>query len=288
MANFRNTYDIIDSHEHIREESNFKTFLDVMDTLGIAKVLLCATGSVPDNTGCEKHNKKLFKVKQEFPDRVICFPSIVHSTDDCVKIFNAYIKKGAEGLKLMIGHSDYVQEPADSPRMYKLYELCAKNKLPVLLHSNLCYQNRLEEFERALKYFSKVKFIIAHFGILFNNLSKLAMLLNKYPNLYTDCSTGHAFFSYVRNIDWATDKYKDFFLTYKDRILWGSDQILWKNTSSEFLLRTFRLEFDVLEKEQYSGKLSWFPKRPVFGLNLSEDILKKIYLENPTKIFKLK
>jgi uncharacterized protein len=66
------------------------------------------------------------------PDFFLPFASVDVNTDtDPVELLSRYINQGARGLKLYPSYQFYY--PND-PRVYPLYELCQRARIPVLLH----------------------------------------------------------------------------------------------------------------------------------------------------------
>jgi predicted TIM-barrel fold metal-dependent hydrolase len=88
---------------------------------------------------------------------------------------------------------------ANHPALFKVYELCASRRLPVLIHQNSTsvsihddYEH-LDELEEALRAFPATRFVWAHCGISRrvshkNYHEMVAALLRRYPNLIVDIS----------------------------------------------------------------------------------------------------
>jgi predicted TIM-barrel fold metal-dependent hydrolase len=80
-------------------------------------------------------------------------------------------------------------------------------------------------------------------------------------------------------------KVKDFILTYQDRILFGSDIILnraWQK-NLDWLYQRIRCDIDLHQKQQYACQFGEKDKVHQ-GFNLSKEILRKLYFENPKKV----
>ncbi len=142
------------------------------------------------------------------------------------------ISLGLHGVKL---HPDIQQFPADCPGYMKIYELCEREGLPILLHTgdyryDFSNPNRVI---RVLKAFPGLTVVGAHLGG-WSVWDKAMEILPGTPNLYVDCSSCFPF----------TDKEHVYRMIRKygcDRVLFGTDYPMW-SVSDE--LETFMsLEF---------------------------------------------
>ena len=113
--------------------------------------------------------------------------------------------------------------------------------------------------------------IAAHFGWLANNLRALDSLLAELPNVYVE------FGAVIAEIGRQPVTAKKFFEKYQDRILFGKDS--W--VPSEYATY-FRVLETTDEYFPYHKKYHAFWR--MYGLGLSDDILKKIYYRNALKI----
>ena len=274
----------INVHEHIQNGFDFKRYISVMDTYNIEKVFLLATGTQKGNEGYEVHQKYLAKVRDEFPERVEMFVTVAHLRDDCLKQFERGLKYKPIGLKLMSGHPEMSDIPLNDKRIYPLFKRCHKEGMMALLHWQLNIKEENWEILRdTLETYPKVVFLLAHLGVGQGNFSKLAELLNKYDNLFLDCSWGGYFKYFVREVDWEPEKFRNFYTEYSDRIAWGTDQVMSRNTSNQ-LLWQHSTEIEVLEQSKYRGWQKYFSKREAFGLGLDNNTLNKIFYDTPKAI----
>ncbi|MFV1885341.1 MAG: amidohydrolase family protein [Balneola sp.] len=117
----------------------------------------------------------------------------------------------------------------------------------------------------------KTIFINAHFGWMANDLERLGEHLDEFPNVYTEIA------AIIAELGRQPRFAKEFFVKYQDRLLFGKD--------------TYRPEeyytyFRVLESnDEY---FDYFRKRHAFwkmyGLELPDEVLKKLYYKNALKI----
>ena len=206
------------------------------------------------------------------------------------------------GLNLKDGEGNRVK--VDDERLQFIWEKCAELNFPVLIHSGepIAFFDKIDKFnERWLhakerpnsfrpsgKYpsfdvvmmeqynmFKKnpnTTFINAHFGWFGNNLKKLDQQLTELSNVYTE------FGAVINELGRQPISARKFFTKHQDRILFGKD-----NYNKE----EYYLYFQVLEtSDEY---IEYFRKRhglwKLYGLNLPDSILKKVYYKNALKIF---
>ena len=117
----------------------------------------------------------------------------------------------------------------------------------------------------------ETNFINAHMGWFANDLAKLGELLDMYPNMYVEI--GAVIAELGRQPRFANE----FFEKYQDRVMFGKDS--W-NPEEYFTY------FRVLETDDeyfpYYKKYHAYWK--MYGLNLPDNILKKLYYGNAIKI----
>ncbi len=139
-----------------------------------------------------------------------------------------YRQRGFKGLKLL-----YVPEEDTTLRiggMEKTFgrtckqsekitsliiEQASSQGMPILMHVDL---RRYEDFvEEMIKSYPRINFNIPHFGF---SRRAMSLLLDKYPNCYTDMS------SLVSFMEKDPASYKSFIQQYQDRVLFGSDAVM--------------------------------------------------------------
>lgn len=282
-------YGKIDMHEHYRVGGDIDTFLEAAGCFGISKVVFVPTASGPDNAGYEKHwNSLIKKAKESYPDQVIPFCTIDEADPQAAELVEQYILEGAMGLKLIGGHPEFYDEPLNSENMYKVYQVVDEYDIPVLLHGSIINIPELkDQLDQVYGDFPDVTFIHAHYcstimsGI---DLDQCAELLDKHPNLYIDLSMGGGIARYHKYLKQDLQKIKDFVVAYQDRILFGSDIILRsKRNDFDWLYERIRCDIDLHQKVEYTcefGESDWVHQ----GFNLDEEVLRKLYYENPKKV----
>lgn len=149
------------------------------------------------------------------------------------------ISLGLKGVKL---HPDIQGFKIDDYRMLKIYELCEKNNLVVLMHTgdkryDLSNPNRMLPI---IEIYENLKVIGAHFGG-WSIWEEATEKLSKKKNFYVDCSSS----LYALTPEKATEIIKKY---GSERVLFGTDYPMW--TPEEELERFQKLDLTESEKEQ--------------------------------------
>jgi len=219
--------------------------------------------------------------KQKAPDRIVLAyapdprrPDAIDQMEAAMEIYG--VKVYAE-LKLRMMYDDL-----DALRMFRF---CGEKKVPILVHidyefdtgskyprPNYWYGGGIEAFERAVQKCPETVFI-GHAPGFWAHISgdydpttggiypdgpvtpggKVQSMVREYPNLYCDISAG----SGVRALSRDLNLTKEFIDEFQDRIMYGRDY------------------FDNKQQELLNS------------LDLSDEILKKVYCENALKLVPL-
>ncbi len=142
-----------------------------------------------------------------------------------------------------------------------------KSKDNILLHSEL-----IKTLENAVRDNPNTTFIACHFANCSHDLTIVGSLLEKYPNLYADISARYAEVAPV-------PKYARAFIEkYSDKLLYGTDMGFEKSM--------YQVTFRILETaDEHFYEIERFNYHwPLYGFDLSDTTLKKIYYENAKKI----
>jgi predicted TIM-barrel fold metal-dependent hydrolase len=219
------------------------------------------------------------------------------------------IKNGAQGLKIFknlgmdLKDTKGQRVAVDDPRFDKLFEVCAKYNVPVLIHTGEpksffdpmdkynerwlelkqipgrarppdkypSWETIMGEQHRLFAKHPKTMFINAHLGWLGGNLGELGALMNKLPNMYTEI--GAVLAELGRQPHFA----HDWFIKYQDRVLMGKDTWAPVEYHTYFrVLETADEYFDYYRKRHAHWKM--------YGLNLPDEVLKKLYYKNALRL----
>jgi uncharacterized protein len=236
------------------------------------------------------------------------------------------ITMGAQGLKvtknLGLGIKDRTGNlvPIDDPRLDPIWARAGESKIPVLMHltdpTPFFYPvNRLNERYEELREFPdwsyygpefpkketlllqrehllgkhpKTIFIFPHMADNPENLAYLGYLLDKYSNLYLDIS------SRLPELGRQPFTARKFFIKYQDRILFGSDGGYGLDPNGSWSVqRYYRTYIEFLEtrNEYFEYPLFGIQKQGrwyIYGIDLPDSVLEKIYYKNAENIFSKK
>jgi predicted TIM-barrel fold metal-dependent hydrolase len=214
-------------------------------------------------------------------------------------------KAGAMGLKifkdlgLRIKKADGTRLKLDDPELAPIWNACAEFKAPVLIHTAepseffekidmhnerwlelALFKNRrypegefprfeelIAERDRMFTNHPKTKFIAAHFAYHGSDLARLAKLMDRLPNVYTE--TGAVLAELGRQPRAA----HAFIVKYQDRVLFGKDS--YQPDEFPYFFRTFETADEYFD---YYRDYHAFWK--LYGLALPDNVLKKLYADN--------
>ena len=227
-----------------------------------------------------------------------------------VEIIKDAVKQGVIGLKvyknlgLNLKDNSGERVKVDDKRLNPIWEICGELNIPVLIHSGepspffdpidkhnerwLHARQKPQSFRNSDEYpsFDEVMqeqynmfknnpntiFINAHLGWYGNDLNKMSAQLDDLPNVYTEIG------AVIAELGRQPIRARKFFVEHQDRVLFGKDTY----KKSEFdvyfrILETSDEYFDYYRKRHAHWKM--------YGLNLPDSILKKLYYKNARKLF---
>ena len=259
--------------------------------------------------------KEYSKIYRDYPDRITVFYILSFEDIDDPKYgekraaeLEEAVSQGARGLKvfkelgLRIKDKSGRLVPVDDPRFDPVWEKAGELGVPVLIHTSdpaafflpvdrfnpsyviLKYRRPdwsfygprfpgkmelLEQRNRVIERHPKTIFIGAHHGNYPENLSYIASLLDKYDNFYVEFSAR------IKTLGLQPYTARRHFIKYQDRILFGTD-----GCPGESEYRTY-FRFLETDDEYFDGR-PWGER--IYGINLPNDVLEKIYRKNAEKI----
>lgn len=309
----RAKFPFIDVHSHHwrMATQDLEKLASEMDDLNM-KVIVNLSGRNGDQLKDITDN-----IKKSGLNRFIVFANIDFSgideegwTEKAVKQLEEDYNNGARGVKIFknLGltalDSEEKRVHTDDPRIDPVWAKAGELGIPVLIHTGepeVFWEPIDEKNERWLEMknfpnrhrgdtsrfpswevvmseqwnvFRKhpnTNFINAHLGWMANDLARLGRHLDEFPNVYTEIA------AVIAELGRQPRFAKEFFIKYQDRLLFGKD--------------TYRPEeyytyFRVLESDD--EYFDYFRKRHAFwkmyGLNLPDNVLQKVYYKNALKI----
>ena len=300
----------IHSHQFRMAEQDLSQLVDDMDRINMAVMVNLSGGS---GQGLKA---ALDNVNENYPNRFVVFANVNFDgvgnqgwAENAVRQLAIDVKNGAKGLKvykslgLRNKDSDGKRLAVDDQRLDPVWAKCGELGIPVLIHSAdpksfwdpmdsknerwlelktrprrkrsdtdpAPWQQIIDEQHRMFKKHPNTRFINAHMGWYANNLERLGELMEEIPNMYVGIG------AIIAELGRQPRNAKKFFEKYQDRILFGKDS--WKPEE-------FPTYFRVLETDDeyfpYYKKYHAF--WAMYGLDLSDEILKKVYYKNAMKL----
>ena len=309
-------YPVTDVHTHpyAKSEKEIAEWVKTMDKAGIQKsiVLTYTTGKEFDS---------IYNIYSKYGDRFEVWCGFDYTgyqeegwSNKAIKELERCLAVGAKGVGELgdKGSGLFYSKPSkakgmhiDDPRMQPLLQRCGELGMPVSIHvadpywmylpmdkhndglmnaytwkidttqqDLLLHQDLINSLENAVKNNPNTIFIACHLANCSHDLSIIGGLLDRNANLYAEIGARYAELAPIpRHV-------KAFFEKYQDKLLYGTDM----GMSSSMYQTTFRIlesqdeHFYVREHFSYH----W----PLYGLNLGDTILKKLYRDNAMKIYK--
>ncbi|HUS05912.1 MAG TPA: amidohydrolase family protein [Bryobacteraceae bacterium] len=311
----RAKFPFIDIHNHQRDVSpaRLAQLLKDMDSLNM-RILVDS----PVNGGAgEWLQKAVTSVRAFNKDRFAVFTNIdfknVDDPDYIQRITSQLeqdIKAGAVGLKIWknFGMNEKDSKGArlkvNDPRYDPVWDLCAKYKIPVLIHTadpwglfqpmdknnerwlelkmrpnrnrggekaDPSWETLMFEQHDLFAKHPKTTFINAHMGWMAHDLGALGKLLDTLPNMYVEIG------AITSELGRQPRAAREFFTKYQDRVLFGKDAYSVPEYYTYFrVLETADEYFDPIRKYHGIWKL--------YGMALPDEVLKKLYYKNALKI----
>lgn len=287
----------LDVHEHVRDETEALKLLRVMDQLKIGTAVLMGTSrytfTLNPRYGFEQYeenNEAILNLAKKYPERFAAFPTILPTDAQSFAKIQDYVRRGAQGLKLYLGHGGKTgKEPfhlmrLDDPRMKSIYAWAQANQLPIMFHVNLNKYH--DEFLRVMEEFPYLRVCVPHFGLFKKTqrkLDRLAWFLERYPNLYTDIGVGWYEFQIAdfQTVAGSRERFRVFFIKNAAKIMFSSDMVLEPTKDIAYIRNTLRSYFQLLEMKRF--RFFYRPRYLMQGLDLPDSVQKQIYEETPTR-----
>lgn len=307
-------YPFIDVHNHQfnMPSQDLTKLAQEMDKLNMA-VMVNLSGRGRGST--DHLERALENVKKTSPNRFIVFTNVDFSGIDepdwqqrTVNQLAEDVRKGANGLKVYksLGmfnkDSKGVRIHIDDPRIDPVWEKCGALGIPVLIHSAdprqfwqpidqnnerwlelkthpgrrhdtdpVSWETIIAEQHNIFKKHPKTKFINAHLGWYGSDLKKLGELMDQFPNMYTEIG------AVIAELGRQPRAARNFLMKYQDRVMFGKDS---------WVPEEYTTYFRVLESADdyfpYHKRYHAFWR--MYGLDLPDDLLKKIYYKNALKV----
>ena len=311
----RARFPVIDYHNHL-DSVDPDDALRVMDACGVEKIV-----NITMKTG-DAALRMIDKFAAADPQRFatigwmdwsdVAHPAFVERT--CTRL-EQLAERGAVGIKFWKDLGLSVRDAGgallriDDDRLAPVFDKAAELGLPVMFHtadpdafflpidarneryeelaahpdwgfygSQYSKRELLDQRDRVIARHPRTTFVAAHVAESGENLARVEKLLETCPNLSVDIS--------ARASELGRQPYsaRRFFLRFADRILFGTDLLP--------EISMYRLYFRFLETAdeyfEYPSHASRQGRWNIYGLNLPDDVLRKVYRENALRVLALK
>ncbi len=261
-------YPIIDSHCHIYPDKiadkaveaigqfynlsmyydgRYSTLINFGSKIGVKHYVVFAVATTP----AQVHSINTYiadAVKES--DGLLTGLGTLHPDSNAIEAdIEEIISLGLKGVKM---HPDFQKFCIDDKKCYKIYEICQRNNLPVLLHTgdNRYDYSNPERMKKVLDDFPNLTVIGAHFGG-WSCWKEAAETLSNYKNFYVDCSS---------SFDWlSADESRDIVRMYgADRVLFATDFPMWSHEKEYSKFMEMKLNDEENERILYKNAVNLF------------------------------
>jgi len=312
----------VHSHQYQMPNQELSEVVASMDSLNMGVMVNLSgrgfrrVGDQFDVNGHDYLVKSVKKVTESFPNRFVVFTNVSFIgignegwQEEAVSQLAADVQAGAKGLKIYkslgfnVKDTDGNRVAVDDERLDPIWAKCGELGIPVLIHSAdpksfwdpmdadnerwlelkthprrkrgddnpVPWQQIIDEQHHVFEKHPNTIFINAHMGWYGNNLGKLGQLMDKYPNMYAGIG------AVIAELGRQPRNARKFFEKYQDRVLFGKDA--WHPEEYPTYFRV--LETD---DEYFPYYKKYHAFWHMYGLDLSDEVLKKLYYKNALDI----
>lgn len=309
----RAKYPFIDVHNHQRgpmTPDEARKLVAAMDRLNMKAMVNLSGGSGPSFL------ERKAMLQQPFPGRFVTFANLdLRTIDDpdfaakAVRQLEEDVRNGASGLKIFKNLGMFLTDKngqrvrTDDPRLDPIWKRCGDLKIPVLIHTGepspfwlphdkhnerwlelkefpdrkrsdpkfASFEVTMAEQHNVFRKHPGTIFINAHLGWLGNDLGSLGKLMDALPNMHTEIG------AVLAELGRQPRAARAFLIKYQDRVMFGKDT--WAPEEYEVYFRVLETAdeyFDYYRKRHAFWKM--------YGLDLPDEVLKKIYYRNALRI----
>jgi predicted TIM-barrel fold metal-dependent hydrolase len=196
---------------------------------------------------------------------------------DDERLFPVWRRAGELGLPVLIHVSDPIAffQPNDASNEHYL----TLREFPgwSFAGSHFSKWELLEQRNRMIALNPQTTFLLPHVANHPENLAAVAALLDAHPNVVIDFS--------ARIDELGRQPYtaRDFFIKYQDRILFGLDMPV-SVEAYRCYYRLLETRDEYFDYPDYIGRFGVYTRWKIYGLDLPEEVLRKVYYQNAERI----
>jgi len=238
---------IIDFHVHIGNygktkglgewsKVTLKALLEYLNKRKVDKAVLLPVDNLERRaSGYCCYTSDVIKIYEELPEKFVPFFSLDPREKSVEHKVRKYLEVGCKGFG-----EHKVRLPIDHPYNQRLYKICEKYDIPILIHTDNNYNFDvigLKNLEKIVSEFSNLTFIMHGPGWwreISTNISlevtypkgkvtpgRVQYLLEEYENIYGDLSAYSGYNALARDLEHA----RTFLVRFADKLLYGSDLV---------------------------------------------------------------
>ncbi len=287
---------VIDFHSHLLAARHGKVWFEAARHFGIDAFVTMSP------------LEEVLGLQRDWPGRIqfITVPAWMNpSIDDWLKRLDMFYNLGSRIIKFHMAPGTMVARKMrlDSPELRPVIRSAADRGMMLMSHigdPDTWYNGKYTDtakfgtrdehyamWENVLEEYREHLWLGAHLGGNPENLPRLQALLDKFPNLYLDCSATRWM---VREVSARRDAAREFFIRNADRIIFGSDQVSGDDRGFDFLASRFWAHRKLWETAYIGPSPIFDPdlkeeEQPTMrGLALPDDVLQKLYHDNGAKL----
>jgi len=306
-------YPFVDVHAHQRgmesmSQTEIGELVDQMDALNMAVMVNLSGGSGASLL------QKIQNTETHAPGRFVHFANINFNTIDDPEFgekaaaqLEQDVRNGAAGLKIFknlgmsVFYDDGARVATDDPHLNPIWEKAGELGIPVLIHTGdpapfwephdhynerwfelkerpgrarepePSWETIMGEHWNLIRKHPETTFISAHLSWLGNDLGRLGGLLDELPNMFTELG------AVLAELGRQPRTARQFMIDYQDRVLMGKDS--WAPSEYHVYFRTLETADEYFP---YYRKRHGFWR--LYGLDLPDEVLRKVYHENAARI----
>lgn len=311
---------IIDAHVHMGSMTDEAKMMRILEATGTDKMALVSIQNPAAGSGLPQS----LYMKAHHPERFFVFAGLNHAeqltdgairTRSLVEQVDAFVAAGCDGIKMIEGKPTSRQKmniPVTDAYFADYWAHLEETGLPIVWHVNdpeefwnpellpgwaqekgwgygpedVTKEELYAEVDEVLAKHPQLPIIFAHFYFLSADLERAARFFDAHPTVHFDLTPG---IEMLYNMSHDVDATRDFFLKYADRIVYGTD-IASNMTVEEGHVRA-GIVYRWLESEdtfRVPETVDFLLGKPedgiIRGLSLPDDVLKKIYHGNFTRL----
>lgn len=319
----RARYPVIDVHQHMTFDNVAEEQVARMDSMNILSVCNMGRGKplYGDNVTeyIEKYNNPFPGRLPTFCHIDFSKVNEPDFTQQAVASLEDNVKRGAVGLKVFkslgirFRDTDGNLYPVDHPKFDPIWAKAGELNIPVAIHSSdpLAFFQPVDRFnerylsiadestsrarawawygqtdpydhydflnqqENIVKKHPNTNFILIHCGMRYEHLEDLDKLLDTYPNANFDIAAS------AKHLGRQPHYSRKLLIKHQDRVVFGNDIYSWVDREIyTYFFRVLETDDDYFEHPEDHLRLPW----KVYGLNLPDEVLKKIYYKNALRL----